>query len=92
MTVKHIRLRIKGRVQGVYFRVSAKEKATALGIKGMVRNEQDGSVYAEAEGREEKLKEFEQWCMLGPPGSRVDKVEKEEGPVRGFEAFSIERR
>lgn len=45
--MKHISIRIYGRVQGVGFRVSAQKKADELGITGFVRNEPDGTVYLE---------------------------------------------
>jgi len=48
--MKHLNITVKGVVQGVFFRASTKDQADQLGICGLVRNEQDGSVYVEAEG------------------------------------------
>jgi acylphosphatase len=49
--MNHVSIRISGKVQGVFFRASTKGKAEQYGINGFVRNEKDGSVYIEAEGR-----------------------------------------
>lgn len=57
-----VRLRIKGRVQGVFFRASAKESAMNLGITGWVKNQPDGTVETVAEGEQEALDRFIEWC------------------------------
>ena len=72
---KHLNIKIYGRVQGVFFRHSTKQKAKESGIKGFVRNEPDGVVYIEAEGEEENLKQFLDWCRRGPFLAKVKKVE-----------------
>ena len=78
-------------VQGVFFRASAKTKADALGIKGYVKNERDGSVYVEAEGEDKNLEEFIRWCRTGPERASVRKCEVNEGALNGFSDFVIER-
>lgn len=88
---KHFNIRITGFVQGVFFRASTKEKADSLGIRGLVRNEPDGNVYAEAEGEENDLTRFIAWCHHGPAHARVEKCEVEEGEIRNFKRFTIER-
>ena len=55
--MKHYNIRIFGIVQGVYFRASTKMEADRLGVNGFVQNEMDGSVYIEAEGSAEQLKQ-----------------------------------
>lgn len=65
---------IEGRVQGVFFRTSAFEQATRLGVKGWVRNCPDGSVEVVAEGERKKIEELVSWCHHGPPGARVYNV------------------
>jgi len=75
MSVKHLEIKIFGRVQGVFFRHSAKQKAEELNIKGFAKNEPDGTVYIEAEGEEENLKQFLDWCYQGSPFALVEKVE-----------------
>jgi len=60
--MKHLNLKVLGRVQGVGFRYSALRAARSYGIKGFVRNEPDGSVYMEVEGEEMNLGLFLDWC------------------------------
>ena len=88
---KHFSIRIVGKVQGVFFRASAREKAEELDVKGFVRNEPDGDVYIEAEADEYTLQQFIEWCRQGPPRARVEKVDIKEGPLAGFEIFEMRR-
>ena len=89
--MKHTRLRIHGRVHGVFFRDSAFKKAHELGLVGFVRNDLDGSVYIEIEGEEEPLGEFVNWCKDGPPMAEVKEVEVEEdSELRNFKDFRID--
>jgi len=88
---KHFSIRIGGKVQGVFFRASAREKAEELDVKGFVRNEPDGDVYIEAEADEYTLQQFTEWCRQGPPRARVEKVDIKEGPLTGFEVFEMRR-
>jgi acylphosphatase len=84
-------LRIEGRVQGVFFRDSARLEATRLGLTGWVRNCADGSVEAVVEGPGAKVQQFAAWCRTGPDGARVDRVEIQESPATGrFQAFRVE--
>jgi acylphosphatase len=69
------RLRITGRVQGVWFRASAEREAARLGVSGFARNERDGSVTVEAEGRPAAVAAMESWCATGPPRADVTHVE-----------------
>ena len=66
---------IHGRVQGVFFRASTRDKAKALGIKGWVKNCQDGSVEAVFEGEKEAVNTMVNWCKKGPAGALVKRVE-----------------
>ncbi|MEM4273983.1 MAG: acylphosphatase [Candidatus Caldarchaeum sp.] len=83
-----VRVRVYGRVQGVWFRSSMKEKADELGLDGWVRNLDDGSVEAVIAGDEEKVNKLVEWCRVGPPLAKVEKVMVEkiaEPPdLRGF--------
>ena len=56
--LKHLNIKIFGQVQGVGLRWSVKEKASVLDLKGFIKNENDGSVYIEAEGEDNQVKEF----------------------------------
>ncbi len=84
-------IRVRGRVQGVFFRDSARRKAKKFGIQGIARNERDGSVIIEAEGEEHALQQFIAWCRKGPPFARVDAVDVSPlDPPRRFSDFVIE--
>jgi len=90
--MKYVRLRIHGRVHGVFFRDSAMKKANDLGLFGFVRNDLDGSVYIEVEGEEERLGEFVGWCKDGPPMAKVKEIEVEEdSELQGFKDFRIDK-
>ena len=84
---KHLKIRIYGKVQGVYYRATAVDKAHQMGISGYTRNEKDGTVYIEAEGEEENLKQFLAWCHIGSTRSVVEKVVTEEGELKNYENF-----
>ena len=83
------RVRVAGRVQGVFFRVSTKDQANALGLSGWVRNEVDGSVLIEVCGPNDQVQAFVQWCHEGPSASRVDQVTAEEIELQDFVNFRI---
>ena len=87
----HINIVVTGKVQGVFFRASAMEQALDLGITGFVRNQNDGSVYLEAEGDPDKLDELVAWCKKGSQFSRVDQVEVNHSAVEEFSEFTIKR-
>ncbi len=72
--MKTFRLHIAGKVQGVWYRASTKDKAKALGLRGQVWNQSDGSVGVLVQGPIEKIFEFVEWCKVGPELARVDKV------------------
>jgi len=86
----HIRAKIYGKVQGVSFRISAKEKAENFGVKGFILNEPDGTVYIEAEGEKENLENFLNWCRKGPEKAKVENFEYQEHPeLKNFKDFRI---
>jgi acylphosphatase len=82
---------VTGKVQGVFYRQSTKEKAIAIGVKGIVKNENDGSVKIIATGSKEQLDKLIAWCRQGPPKAKVDTVNVKEELFRNFTSFSIER-
>jgi len=89
--MKTIRLTIKGKVQGVFFRATAKDIADDLGVKGWVRNLPDRNVEITATATEEMLQKFIDWCNQGPPKARVDEVIVEELDFQPFNDFRIIR-
>ena len=83
------RIKVSGKVQGVFFRASTKGRAEELGIRGWVKNESDGSVLIEAEGDEESMNEFTNWCKDGPLLSKVENVLTETIEARNYTDFKI---
>lgn len=83
------RIHVFGRVQGVFYRASTKEKADSLGIKGWVQNEPDGSVLIEAEAEEEIIERFVEWCRQGPMMARVDRLDDEPINLKHYTDFSV---
>ncbi|TNE30277.1 MAG: acylphosphatase [Bacteroidetes bacterium] len=82
---KRWRIKVRGKVQGVFYRVSTAEKATALGLVGWVKNEPDGSVLLEVEGDDSPLTTFVNWLSEGPPMAVVIGVDQSEIAVLGSE-------
>ncbi len=88
---KRHRLRITGLVQGVFYRDTAKQVADEMGVAGWIRNEPDGSVYAEAEAEEVAMQRFIDWCRRGPPAASVKNVEVGELPLEEGIGFMVRR-
>ncbi|XP_062003832.1 uncharacterized protein LOC133721278 [Rosa rugosa] len=87
-STKTVRLVIKGRVQGVFYRNWTIENATQLGLKGWVRNRRDGSVETLLSGNSDAVQEMEQRCRRGPPSAMVTGLEvypSTDDPGSGFE-------
>jgi len=72
------RLRVTGRVQGVWYRGWTVDQARALGIDGWVRNRRDGSVEILARGPEAAVAKLVERCRAGPGAARVERVEIED--------------
>lgn len=85
------KVRIFGKVQGVAYRYSTRLRAEELGIGGMVRNEPEGTVYAEIEGDTSQLQAMLEWFRRGPPAAMVQKIEVEEGTEQAYKSFTIIR-
>jgi acylphosphatase len=83
-------LRVRGRVQGVFFRTTATEQARNLGLTGWVRNRFDGSIELVAEGSPEAIAAMRSWCAHGPPGATVRNVEEQKVVATGeFVEFRV---
>jgi acylphosphatase len=86
--MRHVRVVVRGRVQGVFFRASFGDVARRLELDGWVRNRPDGAVEAELQGNDDDVEEAIAWCRQGPELARVDSLEISEEPgtpaERGF--------
>ncbi|MBT2747796.1 MULTISPECIES: acylphosphatase [unclassified Lysobacter] len=72
------RFYVAGKVQGVWFRASAREQAMALGLRGYARNLRDGRVEVLAVGDAAAIERLAQWLSHGPPMARVDRLLRED--------------
>jgi acylphosphatase len=85
-------LRVRGRVQGVYFRSSTRQTARRFGVTGWVRNHEDGSVEAWLEGDGEAVEAVEAWVHTGgPPAAEVVDVEVRGVEPEGYDRFEVRR-
>ncbi|MFN2457883.1 MAG: acylphosphatase [Chitinophagaceae bacterium] len=80
---------IKGQVQGVFYRATAKEVAKKTDITGWIKNTKDGSVEALISGDEHSVQEFVAWCKKGPPTAVVTEVIVTNEPETEFRNFQI---
>ncbi len=87
--LKAVKIRVKGRVQGVFFRASTKEMACTLGINGWVKNELNGDVSIHAEGSESAINKLIEWCHKGPEYSKVTQVSFDRVESQDFTSFEI---
>jgi acylphosphatase len=87
--VRRARVVVRGFVQGVGFRATARSRARSLGVAGWVRNNADGSVEAELEGPAERVRLALDWFGRGPRGARVDGVDVEWREPLGEQGFTI---
>jgi acylphosphatase len=86
-----VRVRISGRVQGVFFRTSCARVAEDLGIAGWVRNLPGGDLEAVFQGADQAVEDMLAWCLEGPPHARVERVDVKDEPAFPEAGFRIER-
>lgn len=85
-----VKVVVKGKVQGVFFRAGAVERARELGLTGWVRNTEDNKVEAILEGERAQIKQMINWVKQGPSGAVVEKVEVKEQKYQGeFSNFNV---
>ena len=86
-----IHVMISGKVQGVFFRISAQDKANELNLTGWVKNIFNNAVEITAEGSREELSKFTGWLQMGPPNATIDKISIEwsDQPEKQFSFFEI---
>ncbi|MGH2983153.1 MAG: acylphosphatase [Solirubrobacterales bacterium] len=80
---------VSGRVQGVFFRDTARRRAEAAGVAGWVRNRSDGVVEAIFEGEPERVEDMVEFCRHGPSRAEVAKVEVIDEEPEGLSGFEI---
>lgn len=78
-----------GRVQGVFFRDSTRQRARAAGVHGWVANRRDGAVEAVLEGPPVAVERLLEWARTGPRGARVEHVEVSEEEPEGLSGFEV---
>jgi len=78
-----VRLLVRGKVQGVYFRFNLQQVAMKNSVVGWVRNLPDGNVEALLEGNKEDVNQVVQWSKDGPENARVDEVKMDYGQYTG---------
>ena len=83
------RVVVSGRVQGVFFRDTARRRAEAAGVAGWVRNVPDGSVEAVFEGETEGVARLVRFCEEGPRGASVEWVDVCSEPPEGLQGFAV---
>lgn len=83
------RLVVTGRVQGVFFRASTRDRARDAGVAGWVRNRPDGAVEAHLEGPTDAVQAVESWMHAGPQRARVADVDAETIAPAGLTSFDV---
>jgi acylphosphatase len=83
------RLIVHGLVQGVWFRASVRERARARGVAGHARNLPDGTVEVVLEGEADAVAGMVEFCRVGPPGARVDRLDVSDEPVDRVSGFTV---
>lgn len=89
--MKYLHIKIKGRVQGVDFRASTKAVADQLKIRGTIHNEKDGTISVEAEGDDQMMEQFLEWCQEGPEYAIVESIEVDEASDKAYKNFEVIR-
>ena len=88
---KRARFIVKGRVQGVCYRMYTRDQAQRHGVEGWVRNLPDGTVEVVCEGKNEAVASLLEWCRQGPPGARVTGIDVSYAePTGEFDGFMVE--
>jgi acylphosphatase len=90
--MRHLNITVKGKVQGVYYRVTTKAVADQLGVRGSIKNEPNGDVFIEAEADNTTLDMFLDWCHEGPENAKVTAVETNEGELKNYRNFEVLKR
>lgn len=89
--MKTVHLKISGKVQGVFFRATAKEIAKLHKISGWIKNTYDDKVEAVITGEREDVEKFIAWCKHGPEKAHVDNVAVTNTELQIFTRFEVIR-
>jgi acylphosphatase len=82
------RVLVQGRVQGVFFRETARRRAQSAGVAGWIRNNSDGTVEAVFEGEADAVERLVGFCREGPRGARVEWVDVSAEEPEGLSGFT----
>jgi acylphosphatase len=80
---------VTGRVQGVFFRDTARRRAEAAGVAGWISNRPDGAVEAVFEGEPDRVDELIEFCRHGPSRAEVANVEVVDEEPEGLTGFTV---
>jgi acylphosphatase len=83
------RVVVHGRVQGVFFRDTARRQAESRGVSGWASNRPDGTLEAVFEGEPDAVESILRFCREGPRGAEVERVEVTEEEPEGLSGFAI---
>ena len=83
------RIVVHGRVQGVFFRDSVRQRARSREVHGRIRNRPDGTVEAVLEGPPDAVDALVRFCGTGPQGARVSRVEVADEAPEGLDGFEV---
>ena len=89
--MKTVHLLISGKVQGVFFRESARKLAEKINIKGWIKNTSDEKVEAMISGDVNDVNDFINWCYTGPERAEVTDVIVSQQAQTSFEKFKVIR-
>ncbi len=87
--MKTVKVLIMGNVQGIFFRKYIDDEAKKIGIKGFVRNLDDGSVEVVIEGENKKVDDMVKVCKIGPTYAKIREVKVQDMPHQGFDSFKV---
>jgi acylphosphatase len=87
--IKHLDITVKGKVQGAFYRASTKAVADQLGVRGFIKNAENGDVLIAAEADKPTLEMFLDWCHEGPQDADVTSVESNEGELKNYRNFEV---
>ncbi|MEI6852377.1 MAG: acylphosphatase [Bacteroidota bacterium] len=85
----HVNITIRGRVQKIGYRFLSMQAAVKFGIHGFIMPLDKDKLYIEAEGPEEKIELFKEWCHKGPYPHNISQVSIEKGEMKNFTSYEI---